>query len=485
MRDVAETVLGRLPSTVAYADVRVVHRRHEGVVIENEAPAQLVVEESLGLGLRVLKDGRWGFAATSSLDSAGIDGAITRAVDQASVASGPVVRLAPASVVVDTWQSACDRDPFTVPMEERVDLLVRASAAMRRAGPALISAQASVDCFRDDKLFANTEGSRIEQTTIESGGGLLATARSADDVQRRSYPQSVPRAILGQRGDFATAGWEHVEGLGLVDEAERVGSEAVALLSAAPCPSTRTTLIIGGAQMPMVVHETCGHPAELDRVLGGEASLAGGSYMDLEARGALRVGSELVNITADATLPGGLGSFAYDDEGVAAQRTPIIEAGVFSGYLSSRSSAAEIGAASSGAARADGWTRIPLVRMTNVSLEPGTTPLDQLIGETAEGILVDMNRSLSIDDQRRSFRFGSEIGWEIHDGKLGRMLKDCTFRGDSIELWRSCDAVADAASWRLWGIPSCNKGEPLQVAHIGHGTVPARFRDVAVGGGST
>lgn len=483
MKEVAESALGRLPADVTYADVRVVHRRHEGIVVENETPAQLVVEESIGLGLRVLKDGRWGFAATSSLTSEGVDGAIARAVDQASFARGPHARLSPEPLVRDRWHSPCRRDPFTVPMEERVDLLMRASAAMRRAGPALISAQASVDCFRDDKVFASTEGSVIEQRIIESGGGLLATARTDDDVQRRSYPQSVPRAILGQRGDFATAGWEHVESLGLADAAERVGNEAVALLSAAPCPQLNTTLIIGGAQMPMVVHETCGHPAELDRVLGGEASLAGGSYMQAPERGSLQIGSDLVNITADATLAGGLGSFAYDDEGVPAQRTPIIEAGRFVGYLSSRGSAAELGERSSGAARADGWARIPLVRMTNVSLEPGTTPLDQMIGETQAGILVDMNRSLSIDDQRRSFRFGSEIGWEIRDGKLGRMLKDCTFRGDSLELWRSCDAVADRSSWRLWGIPSCNKGEPLQVAHIGHGTVPARFRNVAVGGG--
>lgn len=483
MRDVAETALGRVPPGVTYADVRVVHRRHEGVVVENEVPVQLAVEESIGLGLRVLKDGRWGFAATSSLSPSGIDDAVRRAMDQAAIASQPATRLAPATVVQDRWESPSQVDPFEIPMAERVELLLRASAAMRRAGAAVISAQASVDLYRDEKVFANTEGSLIEQVITESGGGLLATARSDDDVQRRSYPQSVPRAILGQRGDFATAGWEHVERLRLADEAERVGSEAVALLSAPPCPAGRTTLIIGGAQMPMVVHETCGHPAELDRVLGGEASLAGGSYMQPGERGSLRIGSELVNVTADATLPGGLGSFGYDDEGVAAQRTPIIEAGRFVGYLSSRGSAAELGEPSTGAARADGWARIPLVRMTNVSLEPGSTPLEQMIGETEDGILVDMNRSLSIDDQRRSFRFGSEIGWEIRDGKLGRMLKDCTFRGDSLELWRSCDAVADRSSWRLWGIPSCNKGEPLQVAHIGHGTVPARFRNVAVGRG--
>jgi len=483
VRSHAECALDLIPARASYADARVVRQRHEGVVVENEAPVQVVDEASSGIGLRVLIDGQWGFAATSDLEPAAIERAVGRAVDQASAAGGPRSRLAPADVVRDSWESPCQQDPFDVPLSERVDLLLRASAGMRRAGPAVLSAQASIDLFRTDKVFASSEGSLIEQRITETGGGLLATAGNGDDVQRRSYPQSVPRAILGQRGDFATAGWEQIERIGLDAQGERVGEEAVALLSAPECPSGTTTLIVSPTQMALLIHETFGHPAELDRVLGGEASLSGGSYMRPEDRGSLRIGSEIVNVTADATLPGGLGSFGYDDEGVPAQSTPVVRDGIFSGYLSSRGSAAELGERSSGAARADGWQRIPLVRMTNLSLEPGTTPIEEIIAGTRHGILVDMNRSVSIDDQRRSFRFGSEVGWEIRDGKLGQMLKNCTFRGDSIGFWRSCDAVADAASWRLWGIPSCNKGEPLQVAHLGHGTVHARFRDVAVGVG--
>jgi TldD protein len=481
MRSIAETALSLIPGRVRYADVRVVQGRHEGLVIENEVPVQAVVEESLGIGIRVLVGGQWGFAATGHLDESSIGRAIGRAIEQAAVASGPPNDLAPADVVRDRWESPMVRDPFEVPIGERTDLLIRASADMRRAGPEVASAQASVDFFRNDKVFASTEGSLVEQRITETGGGLLATATDGADMQRRSYPQSVPRAIRGQRGDFATAGWEHVLGLGLDAAGARVGEEAVALLRAPACPSGTTDLIIGAAQMALVVHETCGHPAELDRALGGEASLAGGSYMQPQLRGQLVVGSPIVNVTGDATLPGAIGSYGYDDEGVPAQRVEIIRDGVFNGYLSSRGSAAEIGVRSTGAARADGWRRIPLVRMTNVSLEPGTTPLEEIIAGTRRGLLVDMNRSLSIDDQRRSFRFGSEIGWEIRDGKLGRMLKNCSFSGDSIDLWRSCDAIADRGSWRLWGLPSCNKGEPLQVAHVGHGTVPARFRGVRVG----
>jgi TldD protein len=330
-------------------------------------------------------------------------------------------------------------------------------------------------------VFASSEGALVEQVLTETGAGLLATAASEDELQRRSYPQSVPRSIKGQRGDFATAGWEHVESLRLVEEAPRVGEEALALLAAPACPSGSTTLIVSGTQMALVVHETFGHPAELDRVLGSEASLAGGSYMQPELCGSLRVGSELVNVTADGTLRTGMGSYGFDDEGVPAQRTVVVADGIFSGYLTSRESAGALGTESTGAARADGWGRIPLVRMSNVSLEPGETPYDEIVATTKDGILVDMNRSLSIDDTRRAFRFGSEAGWEIKDGKRGRLLKNCTFGGRTIEFWAGCDAVADRASFRVYGLPSCNKGEPLQVAHVGHGTVPARFRGVEVG----
>lgn len=483
-----ERVLGLVPGAAAYADVRVVHRRHEGLHVQDDALGQALTEESLGMGVRVLLDGQWGFAATAYLDGPGLENAVARAVEQARAARGlgPAVRLAPARAIVDTYATPLVRDPFQVPLAEKVGLLLAAVRALRPDGQRnnglRLTREASSDIFQDHKLFASTEGALIEQTITETGAGLLATASDGADVQRRSYPQSVPRSIRGQRGDFATAGWEHVQRMRLVDEAPRVGAEAVALLSADPCPDTTTTLIVGGTQMALLVHETAGHPAELDRVLGSEASLAGGSFMEPHLRGSLRFGSDLVTITADATLSGGMGSFAYDDEGVPGQRTVIVDRGTFVGYLTGREAAGAVGeAASSGAARADGWSRVPLVRMTNLSIEPGETPFEEMVGTTEDGILVDMNRSLSIDDNRLSFRFGCEMGWEIRAGKRGRMLKNCTYTGVTPRFWAGCDAVGDAASWRLYGLPSCNKGEPLQVAHIGHGTVPARFRSVRVG----
>ncbi len=482
MRALAERILGLLPSSVEYGDVRVVRRRHQGVHIENDRVAQLVLEETEGIGLRVLVGGQWGFAASTRTDVDGLAELVRIAVGQAGAASGPRSRLAPAPVVEGTWSSPCIQDPFEVPLDERIELLLESARIMRAAGPAVVSAQASADAYRDEKLFASTEGSRIEQVITETGAGLLATARNETDVQRRSYPQSVPRAIIGERGDFANAGWEHVRSLRLVEAAARVGEEAAALLSADRCPPATTTLIVGASQMAQLVHETAGHPSELDRTLGAEDSTAGGTYMLPAERGRQRFGTEPGHDRRRRDPPGCarllcLGRRGcrrnpdHDHRGRHGGRVPVL-AGV--GRVARRSPRP-------GAARADGWRRIPLVRMTNVSIEPGDTPLDEMIGTTRDGILIDMNRSLSIDDRRRSFRFGAEIAWEIRDGRLGRMLRDPTYEGDTLEFWAGCDAVGDRASFRQWGLPSCNKGEPLQVAHIGHGAVPARFRNARVG----
>src|SRR5579859_6111374 len=375
MRDIADHVLGLLPPAVSYADVRVVRRRHEGIHVEDADVRQVLTEESEGIGLRVLVNGQWGFAATPRFDTRGLQAAVRRAVEQARAAQGlgPPVTLAPAPALHACFATPVKRDPFTVPFAEKVELLIAAATTMRRAGGTSVAAEASMDFYQDDKLFASTEGASIAQTIVESGAGLMATASNGADVQRRSYPQGVPRAIRGQRGDFATAGYEHVAWLDLVAAAPRVGEEAAALLTAAPCPARTTTLIVGGAQMAQLIHETAGHPAELDRTAGAEASLAGGTYLEPTGRGRQRFGSDLVTIVADATLPGGLGSFGFDDEGVPGQRSVIVDRGTFVGYLSSRESAAGLGLPSSGAARADGFSRVPLVRMTNVSLEPGET----------------------------------------------------------------------------------------------------------------
>jgi TldD protein len=233
--------------------------------------------------------------------------------------------------------------------------------------------------------------------------------------------------------------------------------------------------------LALQVHESCGHPIELDRVFGTEASYAGTSFLTTEKMGNFRYGSEIVNITADATVPGGLGTFGYDDEGVPAQRTPIVRDGIFVGYLTSRETAAVLGQQSNGAMRADGWNRIPLIRMTNVNLEPGEWDLDDLIADTDDGIYMEMNKSWSIDDKRLNFQFGTEIAYQIKKGKLGQMYKNATYTGITPQFWAGCDAICSDKHWNVWGTPNCGKGQPSQTAHVGHGTAPARFRNVRVG----
>lgn len=482
MRDVAETVLGLLPAAVGYGDVRVVHRTHELVLAEHNGPGDVTYDDSLGVGVRVLVDGRWGFAGTNRLDAAGLAAVVAEAVGQAKAGDGgPRVRLGEPVTTRGRWRSPMAVDPFQVSLSTKLDLLAAAVKEAETAGPLVTKVEASMDFFRDDKVFANTEGALIEQTLTESGAGLMVLAADDDDIQRRSYPQGVPRTIRGQRGDFAGAGYEHVTSLRLVEEAARVGCEAVALLSAPQCPDEETTLIVSGAQLAMVLHECAGHPMEADRALGTEVSLAGGTYATPDRRRNFRFGSGIVNVVGDATIPGALGSFGYDDEGVAAQRTELIKDGVFVDYLSGRESATMLDGLSSGAARADGWQRAPLVRMTNLCLVPGESSLAEMIAGTRRGVFLDMTKGLSIDDQRLSFRFGTEVGWEIRDGKLGRLLRNCSYSDVTPRFWAACDALGGPDEYRVHGIPSCNKGEPFQVAHVGHGTVPARFRGVKVG----
>jgi TldD protein len=343
---------------------------------------------------------------------------------------------------------------------------------------------ASVALWREEKIFANTEGAYLEQEIIESGGGITATAvdRQKGDVQKRSYPNAFAR-------DQRQQGWEAILSMDLPGNAPRVGEEAVALLSADPCPSGETTIILDATQLALQVHESCGHPIELDRVFGTEASYAGTSFLTPEKYGTFRYGSDIVNMTADATIPGGLGTFGWDDEGVPAQRVPIVRNGIFCGYLTSRETAQQLREivgdsapeTSGGAMRADGWNRIPIIRMTNVNLEPGEWEFDDLIADTDDGIYMEMNKSWSIDDKRLNFQFGTEMAYEIKNGKMGRMLKNATYTGITPQFWASCDAICNRDHWRVWGTPNCGKGQPGQSAHTGHGTAPARFRDIQVG----
>jgi len=328
------------------------------------------------------------------------------------------------------------------------------------------------------RTFGATDGSWTEQTFTHVGAGLEANAIEGDEHQRRSYPDA-------DGGPFRAAGYEYVRGLDLVANAGPLAEEAVALLSAPQCPSGRFSVILDPSQLYMQIHESCGHPTELDRVFGTEASYAGTSFLTTDKLDeGFRYGSDLVDIVADATAPGGMGTFGWDDEGVAAQRVPLVENGIFVGYLSSRETAPRIGRQSGGAMRADGWNRIPLIRMTNVNLlpRPGMT-LDDIVADTDDGLYLASNRSWSIDDRRLNFQFATEVAYEIKGGKKGRLFKNPTYTGITYEFWRSLDAIGDESSYRMLGTPNCGKGEPGQGGHVGHACSGARFRDVQVGVG--
>jgi TldD protein len=480
MKDLARWALDTAKAQGAhYADVRVVDLRQRYLSTKNGQAAQVRESQSMGVGVRVVADGAWGFAATDDLARASIDRAAAQAVEIAR-ASATVkkhdVRLAKERKILDRWEAPCRIDPFSIPVSACLELMLKVDAELRRVKGVTL-AEASMDFRRIEQLFLSTAGSEIYQVKTQTGAGFVATSFAEGAIQRRSYPNSFG-------GQYQTRGYELVEELDLLGNAPRIAEEAVALHKADQCPTGVKDIILESSQLALQVHESIGHPIELDRVLGSEANFAGMSFLTLEKLGSLNYASEIVNVVADATAAHGpgLGTFAYDDEGVPAQCTPIIKDGLFVGYLTSRETAAAIGQArSSGAMRAESWHRIPLIRMTNVSLLPGAWKLADLIADTDDGIYMETNRSWSIDDRRYNFQFGTEIGWEIRGGKKTRMLKNPSYGGITTEFWNSCDAICAAGHWTLWGTPNCGKGQPMQTMGTGHGASPARFRRVQVG----
>jgi TldD protein len=431
-----------------------------------------------GVGIRVAVRGHgFGFAATREATKVGLELALARAVataDALPATPGPSGALPPVPPAFGHWASRCDIDPFSLSLEDRLEPLIEAEQLMR-GDARIVRASAESQASRTVMAFASSDGAAFTQERTECGGGIVAYAAADGQLQLRSYPAA-------HGGSVALAGYEHLLALELAANAQRVAEESLALLSAPPCPAGRTTLVIGGEQLALQVHESIGHALELDRILLGEAAYAGSSWVSPADIGTLRYGSPALAISADATLADGLGSFGWDDEGVVAQRTMLIEDGVLRATLSDRRSAAAIGVASSGASRADGFSRQPIVRMTNVSLEPGEGgTLEQLLADVPSGIYVETNRSWSIDDRRLNFQFGTEIGREIRNGKLGRLLRNPTYAGVTPQFWGSLEAVASTPAWRVWGVLDCGKGQPGQTARVSHGSAPARFRDVEVG----
>ena len=465
----------------SYADLRIVDDRSRALSTKNGKVGSASVAESLGIGIRVLADGAWGFAATDDLRRDEVEATAARALEIAR-ASAQVkiqdVRLAPEKPVTAEWTAPYKIDPFTTSVEQNMELLLMIDAELCSVKGVTL-AETNLNIRREEQWYFSSDGADIHQTKFVTGAGYAAYAFAGSEIQKRSYPNSFG-------GQWQNKGYELIDELKLVENARRIGEETVELLTADRCPEGKFDVILDSSQLGLQIHESVGHPIELDRVLGMEANFAGTSFLTLEKLRTLRYGTDLVNVVADARQEHGpgLGTFAYDDEGVPAQCTPIITNGLFTGYLSSRETAHTIGESRSGGTlRAEGWSRLPIIRMTNISILPGEKPLtlEQLIASTEHGILMQTNRSWSIDDKRYNFQFGCELGWEIKNGKRARMLKNPSYSGITTEFWNSMDAICSRDEWTLWGTPNCGKGQPQQVMGTGHGASPARFRNIEAG----
>lgn len=462
---------------VDFGDIRVIEERSQELGVKNGEIAALTDQTTLGYGIRVLYKGAWGFASGSTMTERAVADTALKAIGIAKASRllmAAPVRLAREPVYNDFWQTPFIKDPFTVPVETKLDLLFKIDALLR-GNKKIRVASSEMSFVREHQWHLTTEGSRIEQVLLSSGASYSATAVQGAEVQTRAYPCT-------HGGQTLAGGWEIIEALNMADHAERVRDEAVALLTAPNCAAGVKDLVISGNQLALQIHESVGHASELDRVLGYEESYAGSSFATTDKFGKFRYGSPIVNLVADATLPGGLATAGYDDDAVKAQRWHIVKDGILSGYMTNREFCGKIGKDRSwGSCRADGYSNIPITRICNLSLMPGSTPLEQLVGEIKDGIMMENNMSWSIDQKRLNFQFGCEIGWLIKNGKKAGMVRNPTYQGITPEFWGSCDAIADYSQWRLWGVANCGKGQPGQRAMMCHGSSPARFRKVKVG----
>lgn len=466
---------------IRYGEVRFMESTVERLMLRDGRPEVTTLQTSRGVGVRVLAERAWGFACTPIVNEAEIvkaaDRAIAIARASAALMKAPV-QFPERGAARGTYTTKLTRDPFEVPLAEKLAILDAPVKAMLARGKPIRSAEAWMEWTRQHKRLLSTEGTNVEQTHTFGMCGISCIAVSDTGLaQKRSYP-------TWYGADGFQGGFENVAALDLAGNAERVADEAIALLDAPVCPTGTRDLILESSQVALQIHESCGHPTELDRAMGAEISLAGGSFLQPTMLDSFRYGSDLVDIVADSTSEQGFGTFGWDDEGIPSGTHPLIRKGMFVGYLTSRETAAQIKREPIGTMRADGWNRVPLIRMVNVSLQPKSGRFEDLIADTKDGILVATDRSWSIDDLRLGFQFSCEIAWEIKNGKRTRILRDPVYTGMTPKFWRSCDAVCGKEDWKLWGLSTCGKGDPMQIMHVAHGASPARFRGVDIGSAS-
>lgn len=455
-----------------YADARFNHVLTEDLTLRNGALAEAGIHEDSGLGVRVIKDGCWGFAAAPVTDEAGAREVAQRAVRVAGcLAPSRVtpVKLSAESVGRQEYSTPFAVDPFEVSLEDKLGLLRRCDESMKGRDETVVR-EATISSRREEQWQVSSEGADVHQVFLRTGGGIACTAAANETTQRRSWPASFG-------GNYRSGGYEYVESLDLSAHGARMRDEAADLCFADVCPAGSRDMILMGNQLMLQIHESVGHPNEIDRVHGHEVDLAGSSFATMEKLDQFQYGSDIVNLVADSTIPGGLDTRGFDDDASPSKRWHVVEGGIFRGYHTNREWAGALDQEESNATnRAEGWYNPPIIRITNLSLMPGSWKLDELIADTEDGILCDTVKMWSIDQKRLNFQFTTEIGWEIKNGKLGRMLRKPTYQGTTPEFWRSCDAICDESHWELWGLANCGKGNPMQLAEMSHGASPARFR---------
>lgn len=459
-----------------YVDFRAVAITAEAVRLADGKPDLINRKVTFGYGIRALADGAWGFAATPDLTKSSVSDSLRDAVQiaRASAKLAPrLAQLAPLSASRGDYKTPVKTDPFALPLKEKVAYLQHLDELLR-ATQGINSTGTFLDFRREEKWFYSSDGSVVTQNIVHSGGGFTAASkRSRREVGERSYPTS--------GGQYASGGYEVITAMGMESACPEIAQQALALLDAPSLPESRTNLILAGDLVSLQIHESIGHPLELDRVFGSERNFSGTSFATPDKLGSLQYAAAIVTIKSDPTAPGGLGSFGFDDEGVPAHAATLIDKGQLVNYLSSRETAARVNKGSTGAMRAESWSDLPLVRMTNINLMPGTGTLEQLIADTEDGVLISTPDKWSIDDRRENFQLGGEIAWEIKNGKRGQIFKNAVYSGTTVDFWKSCDRICGPEEYRIWGTPTCGKGQPGQNMRTGQGAAPARFRNVKVG----
>lgn len=459
---------------IDFGDIRIIDERYQNINVKNFDITDLKDDTTLGFGVRILANGGWGFASSNSMNIKELEKTVLLALDIAKASAklrNSKAKLAYEPSYKDVWKTPVLIDPFDVSIDTKIGLLLKINETLLKNKKVKI-VNSKMTFVKTHKYYASTEGSDIEQIFYYSGAGYSATSID-NEVQTRSYP--------GGHAYMLSMGYEYVESLKLLENAERVAEEAVSLLTAPNCPCDERDLIIYGDQLALQIHESTGHASELDRVLGYEESYAGSSFLTTEKLGKFRYGSELVNLVADTTLPGGLATCGYDDDGVRAQRWHIVKNGILNGYMTNREFASAIGhKRSMGSNRADSYKSIPIIRITNLSLMPGDWEYEDIIKSTKKGIIMENNKSWSIDQKRLNFQFGCEIGWLIENGKITKMVKNPVYQGITPVFWGNCDAIANEKYWKLYGVSNCGKGQPTQIFRMSHASSPARFKKVKV-----